>query len=1806
MNADKEVYIGSVKTNIGHLEAAAGVAGLIKVLLMMKHDTIVPSLWYSKENENPLIMLSQHGFVVPTECKRWERSENKNRIASVNSFGFGGTNAHCIVEEYIPKGKHGHDTESYLPFIVTLSANSRDSLIANVRHMNDALKLQVYDISAVSYTSTCRRDHRSYRKAVFGKNQDDIITATGNFLRMTENISSPIDSKKVVFVFCGVGTVWKGMCSSLMKIKVFKEAVLDIDKHLKPLSGMLISSKLYGCDDVMTYPLVSHIAIFACQIGLAALWKSLGITPDVVIGQSVGEVAAAYVAGFLDLQTAVKIIFFRSKLLAAVKPGRMAVVRNVKVDVVKKYCDETGSLTVAVFNSSESCTVSGMAEDIKNLKDYLSKAEGISPEVIQLDVQCAYHSPYVEKAANELGKHLHNIQYRTSHTPMLSTVTGKLETNGLFGTSDYWEKNVKMPVLFSDAIKSLESKMIHNIFLELGPSPVLRAHIRNILEGSSNYTSIPSMHKKGEIKTFTEALCSLFELGLKPQWSTLFPHPSHVTEIPTYQFSKYRTLYQSPSAIIKTQGIKTTNAEHLYVKQTQQKDDGSHFKVEIGAETTHFVYEHIVTNLIILPGATYADVGFEIGINVLGLSKHKIALSLEFLRPVKVETGVKTILHISTVPQKEQLLFHAKHNNVTMCKGWVQPTTVKPLECQQRFDIECFKLSISKFGCKHMSEDEMYANLESMGFKYGPCFTLMKDCSTNGIESLTEIEVPDDIVSQYELTTLHPCVLDAMMQSTINTTTEEILHKIRDENLKFLPVSLGDLRMSGSLEKKMYIFTRRINTTVLDSVLQVHYNILLLSKNGIVLADLRNYTTYGRRNTSLAPCELNYCLTWQPLENKSMSKYQPTDILILTNKASEHIGQEFGEYENILICQNERNLSKEEFVANAFKQPVIHQEVPAVVLVIEKHDIDGDINASSARNIHECVKNNCMLLTALVRYMTNNNITAPLYVVTQNTQPTFSNTTATINLVGEELWGFTRSIHIEFIHGDITLIDLQPSLQETKNTLVSFIRDSCHKIKQTKPEIIIHNDTIYGAQFTKIPRKEIIPTLRAENKISTKDRSTHKVLADRSQGITTLILTQSEETGKNTRNNHIYIQIKNVCLHPLSIYPRTTSGICLDQDVWKENLADGHNLFGLEYTGYQIPDKSNMGTTCRKPEINITENGDHFNKWEILTIFPSEISTKMSVPKSCTVNLKDIPFYQPGLILTTVLIWNLSKHVPKHSSVLVYSSQALTKYLMEALLHRQRNAIIVNLSKYENNNESSIDVLITIERLDPSFPLLGRCKKIICLEGCVSEPVHLNASRSGEQTIANFSPIQLLDEKFVSKCLSKVVLWLQKHYKNPAESFFRDNECRLPLPCLEIMRDGKVVLPIRNSINNLFNKSDIYIVTGGLTGLGWEFVLLLAEMGAGVIGSISRQDRTEDKVEEIKDLEKTTGCKIIHVTGDVSDLKSISEAMKKIESYAKQGAVRGVFHGAGVLDGKLLMNLEESQLDSVLKPKVIGTMNLHIVTKKYDLDYFVVPSSINSLIGSPGQSSYGAANSFLDTFMEWRRRQWLAGQAINWGALGVGMASRPEFVENFTKRGFNLLSVLEIRSCLQDALMRNATSVIYTNIDWDICAKDYANAEQERARLQMSVLLEQTLSHNMVIDNGETEFMSFDVKALRNAGTERQLIAITQVIQMVSSKVIAGDISEISMTNTLAEMAFDSMSTVTFINIVHDITGYRIPPTFMLDTKNTLNGVVQLLLREIFDDKVDKHDPIELERNEENSLLKMQPTKYGTITPIEM
>ncbi|XP_076113433.1 putative polyketide synthase 16 [Mytilus galloprovincialis] len=442
------VHIGSVKTNIGHLESAAGVAGLIKMLLMIKHKTIVRSLHFTEAN--PMTNFDRFNFCVPTSNVEWRCHNNQRRMGCINSFGFGGTNAHAIVKEYCGNKEANQELEkSCLIFQSAMTQNG----------LNEAIKMFIWQLSStddslqsISYTSLCRRDHYQYRAAFHGISLLDIKNKCQERIKQNVQHRSFIPNQNIVAVFCGVGTEWRGMCSELMtQEEVFYQTIGKIDEYLKKYTTEFSMFDILLNGRLIHAPLQKHMAIFSCQVALWNLWIHWGIRVNAVIGQSVGEVAAAFASGTFSLEEAVKIIYYRSLCLSNVTSGKMFVVGNCNIDCIKEVCRIfPGQTSIAVQHSLVSCTLSCDDDIIVILKEALQNK---CPNVLlhDLNVPCGYHSHHTLKAGTLLENKLKYLTASTQSIPVMSTVTGQWIDPIELRQPSYWKKNVYQTVLSYDA-----------------------------------------------------------------------------------------------------------------------------------------------------------------------------------------------------------------------------------------------------------------------------------------------------------------------------------------------------------------------------------------------------------------------------------------------------------------------------------------------------------------------------------------------------------------------------------------------------------------------------------------------------------------------------------------------------------------------------------------------------------------------------------------------------------------------------------------------------------------------------------------------------------------------------------------------------------------------------------------------------------------------------------------------------------------------------------------------------------------------------------------------------------------------------------------------------------------------------------------------------------------------------------------------------------------------------------------------------------------------------------------------------------
>ena len=537
---DRPVAIGSVKTNIGHLEAAAGIASLIKVTLALRYRELPASLHF--KTPNPHIPWAELPVEVMVERRRWDGSDP--RIAGVSSFGFSGTNAHVIVEEApVVAAVEGGERPAYL---LPLSAKSPGTLRALAGRLARHLEAHPEErLADVCFSAGVGRAHLPERAAVRGRDAAEVATrlkalAAGQEVDgVARGAGRRGGVPQVAFLFTGQGAQYPGMGHRLYEVEPAFRNALDacaaaLDPHLdRPLREIIAAgpAALPALDEAR----YAQPAMFAIEVALAAMWRSWGIEPVAVIGHSLGEYAAACVAGVLDLADAAALVALRGRVMDALPAGAMAAVWAPEAVVAGRLEAHGDRVTIAALNAPAQVVVSGVPDAVRAVCADLER-EGV--RVRHLTMTHAFHSPMVEPALGALGAAASRLAHRAPRLAVVSNVTGRLARAGEIDAA-YWPRHARQPVRFAEGLAALAAEGIE-VFLEVGPHPSLLPLGPQCV--SEETTWVGTLKRDEDDWTCVlDALGSLYARGVDIDWAAVErDRPRRRVALPTSPFQRVR------------------------------------------------------------------------------------------------------------------------------------------------------------------------------------------------------------------------------------------------------------------------------------------------------------------------------------------------------------------------------------------------------------------------------------------------------------------------------------------------------------------------------------------------------------------------------------------------------------------------------------------------------------------------------------------------------------------------------------------------------------------------------------------------------------------------------------------------------------------------------------------------------------------------------------------------------------------------------------------------------------------------------------------------------------------------------------------------------------------------------------------------------------------------------------------------------------------------------------------------------------------------------------------------------------------
>ncbi|ACK67005.1 Erythronolide synthase [Rippkaea orientalis PCC 8801] len=558
--ADQPCWLGSVKTNIGHLEAAAGVAGLIKLVLCLQNQEIPPILHFNQLN--PYISFKNTSFVIPTTSQTWIVND-QTRVAGISGFSFGGTNCHLIVEES-PRVKgtginNKNKTEIDRPVhILTLSAKTEDSLNELVKNYYNHLQSEGnLSLSDICFSANIGRSQFEHRLAIISQSREQLKEQL-QVLQEEKKTSGYFAGKvleetypKIAFLFTGQGSQYIGMGQELyQKSPLFRQIIDQCDQILRnELDESLINiiypeqgTQTRENTNLLNQTIYTQPALFTIEYALAKLWQSWGIEPSVVMGHSVGEYVAACLAGVFSLEDGLKLVAARGRLMQSLPEdgGMVAILATVEQvnQVINSYQNE---VAIAAINGSDSLVISGKKEAIQSIIKTL-ESQGIKTKL--LSVSHAFHSPLMEPILEDFRNIAGTISYSSPTIQIISNVTGKSITEEIM-TPDYWVNHLRSPVQFLDSMQELLNKN-YEVFLEIGSKPILLGMGRNIVEKMDNYSTnqtwLPSLRPgRSDWEQLLESLGQLFIKGSVIDWHKFDQdYQRNRVIIPTYPWVRSR------------------------------------------------------------------------------------------------------------------------------------------------------------------------------------------------------------------------------------------------------------------------------------------------------------------------------------------------------------------------------------------------------------------------------------------------------------------------------------------------------------------------------------------------------------------------------------------------------------------------------------------------------------------------------------------------------------------------------------------------------------------------------------------------------------------------------------------------------------------------------------------------------------------------------------------------------------------------------------------------------------------------------------------------------------------------------------------------------------------------------------------------------------------------------------------------------------------------------------------------------------------------------------------------------------------
>lgn len=1642
-SAGDACVIGSVKSNIGHLEAAAGVAGLIKTVLCLKHNAIPPLATLIEPN--PAIPFNDLGLQLADRLMPMTEADDDGDVyAAINSFGYGGTNAHIVLRrpagtlraEDAPEEAAGQEdagnTRTF-PHILPVSARSDGALAELAQAYRERLADSSTALDDVVFSAARRRSHGPQRLAVLGNDRDELIAALDTFAAGTADHrvatgTKPYQGQRLpVFVYTGMGPQWWGMGQELWRThSVYREAVAEADEAFRTISGFSILEEMLRGENAsrITETQFAQPANFMVQVGLTAVLKAAGVVPGAVVGHSVGEVTASYASGILSLEDALTVSFHRSRVQkkAAGTGGMLAV--GVSLDDAERLIEGREHLvSIAAINGPSTLTLSGDVETLREISAILDERGAFNRP---LQVEVPYHSPMMAPLREELEEALAVLNPSLPTTATWSTVTGA-RVEGRAYDGPYWTKNIREPVYFAKAIESLLAEG-YGTFVEVGPHPVLSASLRECFNAAkATAKSIETLRRNEPEKPRVHStIAQVYASGCDLDWNRLYP-TGRLAPLPNYPWQREVLWHEGAQAnqdrLAENEGpllgVRRSGAVELW-------------ESDLATANLAYLTDHVIDGLPILPAAAFIEAALEVA-RRLHPEAQGVALrtmSIERALPLNPQTPVS--LSVGYQPETRTVVLKSQdasrlHEATRHAAARLYPVADEPVD---RIDLA----SLAADWTPITDIAGLYARFAERGLQYGPLFQTIKALSIapGHDQMLVRLELDESEGPAHDRYLVHPTLLDGCFQALLALLAGE------KANTAYLPTSIKELRLSAALPKTAWCR----GTMARLSDREISCDLELIDPDGriiAVLTDLRCTALSGARSDGAAIPHGNYRYAW--LASDRVLPAVRTGPWLIVGDRHRALAAATSEHMTSLGAHIAGTVGFGDACSGDGTDFTVR---PGVVAdAVEMLRAVGPLSGIAVFHPVDCLKDDdptgeeaIASLMALLQAV--NEIEPALrprvYVVTRGAAAAGPADRSVFASQGA-ITGFARVAFNELEGVRCTTVDLgvmvdDPVLEALAEELLADAEED---------EIALRREGRFTAE---LQNTEHLHESRSVE-LAAGEPCCVAVEPAATDGVPMV----RESLRRPLKATEVEVHMEAAAIAPAALWPDGHESVDRLMEFVGSVVAVGQEVTDL-IAGMRI---------CGSAPVRLGT----YVRLERETVLAVEISPAvrgidaaagllLHADAACLVDRAALSADDHVLVWSDATGMALAQMATRVGARVVLMDDAASTVASEefaAGAHYPRSARALHQAVREQTGGVGFSVIAApltkwADQFD--FSALAEGGRLIDT-GAVAKPVALEAHVGAVYRRDPASALTRRRKALVRAARVCRDLMERGELNGPAPATVHvadiakmtaDAVADLDRVVVRFNDDGRAITALAGD-QVAVTPDASYLVTGGFGGLGREIARWLVAHGARHLVLVGRKGAADEGSRAfVRELEEE-GVTVMSAACDIADRAQTAAFLDTVAETLPP--LRGIMHTAAVLDDRPISEMDRDSLARVMAAKATGAWNLHQLTEDEPLDFFVLFSSISALVGNSRQANYVAANAFLDALAWHRHLRHLPALSLNWGAISdAGIVTRNDRLEQHLKSiGLTAFPVQEALAGLERAMARDVVQLCLSRpADW--------------------------------------------------------------------------------------------------------------------------------------------------------------------------